>query len=224
MENAILQLVQTERYGSTAPCCAGESGENDHIGFRSARAFWRQPAENLVTRRLFPRDRTRICSWVRSARALRMVCSDEGSVLTPEIFGRWAAAAEVCFVVANAEGDGPVGFCTLSRLESRLPEGYVEFCHQVLDPTRISLHVSCFLCDEAKRFAQHNGFRTIVTRIVPSNRYALVLAQVQGMTEVCSEESWRQPGFRWFSLDVGELHSDISDFLATNDGRKGSGS
>jgi len=133
-----------------------------------------------------------------------MVSSDDGDRLTPEILARWIAAAEREFVVARSSSDKAIGFCTLSRSEAPLPEGVIEFCHQVLNPWNISLHVSYHLCEAAKSFAHSHRFSSIVTRSLPSNRYALALARIEETREVTGKGPWATSPFRWFAFDMAQ--------------------
>jgi len=153
----------------------------------------------LHVRELCQRDTLKICSWVSTAEAVAMVSSDRADSLSPCILRKWVSVAETSLVVARSGSEEPVGFCTLSCRElRRLPADYVELCHLLVDPCARHLFVGQRLSSGAKEIAHLAGYRFLCGRVIPGNRYSVLLARHQRFSEFTGVERWALPGFRWF--------------------------
>jgi hypothetical protein len=166
------------------------------------RILRRTASSGIRVRRIRPSDFTEICSWVRSRRALEMVSSNVDDGLTQEVLCSWVSSAEIEFVAALVPSDRPIGFCTLSRKEASLDDNMLEFCHQILNPWNISFIISYYLCEAARSYVLSHAFRYVVTRTLTNNKYAITLAQLEGMTEITESTSWAVAPFKWFSFEV----------------------
>lgn len=153
------------------------------------------------TRSLEECDYAKICSWVTTRNRLELVCSDLGDHLTPEILATWNHAALSTIVILDQETQEAAGFCTLTSRESaHMPSSYIELCHLVVDPHKAYLSIGSKLCCAAKQQARAYGYRYVLGRVVPRNRFGIALARRQGGLEVTGMANWLEPGFRWFRL------------------------
>jgi ribosomal protein S18 acetylase RimI-like enzyme len=161
-----------------------------------------------------------VCSWVNTREALALVSGDVADSLTPRILAGWTAKAVMTFVVADEETDTAIGFSTLSDLElPTLPVNYVELCHLIVDPRYRYLFIGSRLCRSAKLAAQERGFEFLCGRIVPGNRYALVLARAQRFEEFTHFESWAPSGFHWVRFAISWRGADNDWDLEKRNGR-----
>lgn len=163
-------------------------------------------------RPFLPRDIEAVCSWVPSRELLHLVSGDDGDRLTPNILQAWIQKACAAFVVASPEHSSIMGFCTLSADELHgIPTSYIELCHLIINPMFRYFFVGPRLCQHTKQFAAMIGKRYLLGRVLPSNRYALLLARRERFSEMTPSEPWLEEGFRWFrfrvsSCDVGTMY------------------
>ena len=158
--------------------------------------------------RLFQgRDSATVCSWVTTAETLRLVSSDTSDRLTPQLLQSWLAIARCGLVVSEYLSDKPVGFCTLTRLElANISSGYIELCHLIVDPAYKYVFVGSRLVRAAEVMAREFGYQFLFGRVVPVNRWGLVLVRFVRAEEFTGIETWAPLGSRWFRL---RLKGDI---------------
>ncbi|MCK4763408.1 MAG: GNAT family N-acetyltransferase [Candidatus Aminicenantes bacterium] len=156
-------------------------------------------------RNILSQDIPKICSWVKTRKALRMVSGDNGDCLTPNILQKWLENSLENLVLIEIGSDQPIGFCTISISEIEcLPAGCVELCHLIIDPKkRRAFSIGKRLCRAVKEKASTFGFSYIVGRVVPWNGYAKVLAEREGFTEIKDLPLWAPDAFHWYNYDLG---------------------
>ena len=148
-------------------------------------------------------DLLEICSWVTSHTELQMVSGDAGGCLTPDILRSWLAKASQSLVLIDGTTKKPVGFCTLSKCEApNLPPDYIEMCHLLINPRWKYVFITARLLDSAKSLARGLGYHFGCARVVPLNRWALLLTRYEKAEEFTGKELWTPAGFRWFRLDL----------------------
>lgn len=150
-----------------------------------------------------PRDVSSICSWVTTSEALHMVSGDQADCLTPAIFEKWQTNGVASVIASLGPNDIPIGFCTLSTREAlSLPVNHIEICHLVVSQEHRHLFVGPRLIKQAKLIAGALGYRFVVGRVNPQNRWILALARHQKFKEIPGREEWAEPAFRWFRFDL----------------------
>lgn len=148
-------------------------------------------------------DALKICSWVTNRAELKMVSGDVAEGLTQEILRSWLAKAITSLVVVDGRTREPIGFCTLSRCEvPGLPPDYIEMCHVLVDPQQKYVFIVSRLINYGTSWARGLGYRFGCARVLPYNRWALLLARYEKAEEFTDKESWTPAGFRWFRLDL----------------------
>lgn len=140
-----------------------------------------------------------LCSWIRSKEALKLICSDNGDALTPEILNSWIQQSLICIVVTETKKNTPIGFFTLSVQEAKnLPINAVEICHLMVKTQKNYFSIGEFICDLAKTISRWHGFSLLIGRVVPINMFGLTLAKSAGFNNVHTREKWAKTEFSWF--------------------------
>jgi len=157
----------------------------------------------FLARPFAPRDAELVSSWVSTREALHLVSSDDADRLTPDILFAWTQKACAAFVVADQERSSITGFCTMSVDElPGIPPSYIELCHLIVNPRFRYFFVGPRLCQHAKHLARMLNKRYLLGRVLPSNRYALLLARRERFVELTHPKPWLLEGFRWFRFRV----------------------
>src|SRR2546423_10707382 len=132
-----------------------------------------------------------------------MVSGDEDKCLTPEILRTWLVKATISLVFIDEGTKEPIGFCTLSKCEvPGLPPDYIEMCHVLVDPRHKYVFIVSRLLNYGTSWARGLGYRFGCARVLPYNRWALLLARYEKAEELTDKESWALAGFRWFRIDL----------------------
>lgn len=149
-------------------------------------------------------DYDEICRWVNERVELGLIGSEQQPILTPQTLDSWVKNA-ICVIVFELKGV-PIAFGAGSSREWQLPDGTVEVCHFILQPSeRRRYHGSTFLRIVTRLLIGGYGFRSVVARVVPSNSPALGVMGYLRWPEITNERSWTQSTpFRWFVAPEGE--------------------
>jgi len=144
-----------------------------------------------------------ICSWISSPSQLRLVSSDKGDCLTPEILSGWLVLAKGVIVLTDGQSNEPIGFCTLSHEEVHgLPDGFIECCHLTVAPALRGHGVVSKLMYCAAELAAEIGAKTLVGRVVPTNKDVLSKIGEGNWQQFAELPAWADGMFCWFYTDI----------------------
>jgi hypothetical protein len=158
----------------------------------------------VLHRRVTHDDFGTVCSWVNERIELRLVGSEDSSVLTPAILRRWVSAAELS-VIFEISGV-PIAFGTASTNEWQLPADFIEVGHFVVAPNmRRRYHGSTFLRIFTRLLIHGFGYRGVIARVVPTNLPSLSVMKYLRWNEISNARPWTSgASFRWFAAPEGE--------------------
>lgn len=153
-------------------------------------------------------DTKALCSWIRSRYALKLICSDDGEVLTPKIINFWIHHALLSVIVSDINENTQVGFFTLSYQEAKnISMNTVELCHLMVKPQKNYFAVGEYICNLAKVLAAELGFSLLIGRVVPSNIFGLALARSEGFEIALEKATWTTADFTWFYYEIPILQN-----------------
>lgn len=153
---------------------------------------------SLLAREICQSDIEIICSWVKTQRMLSMVSGDIGNGLSPNILIKWIDSS-ICTVVIVDNDDYPLGFCTLTTKElPSLKYKHVELCHLIINPNYYPKYdIAKQLCYMAIKTGNNLGFSFIVGRVVPENKFGIILAEKTKWNKLFEPLSYPN-NFNWY--------------------------
>ncbi len=163
----------------------------------------------VILRTLLGGDTSKICSWVKSQKALELVSGDIADCLTPKILDHWIHLSQRAFVASLEPCGEPVGFCTITQQEAPLmPPDSIELCHLIVASSARYLFIGQRMCRAVRETMTNSGFGFLCGRVVPTNRYGLALCRSLRAEEFTGTEGWTPSGFRWFRLMLNSMRGD----------------
>lgn len=149
--------------------------------------------KDSATSALTEKNKKKIYSWVSDTDTLKNISGIHQEKLTEKILFDWIKKSkEVLFLFNKKE---LAGFATLSEKEwTRIPKGWIELCHLIVDPNSRRRNLGSVLFDSACSIADASGYTHVCGRIEKENYHAVKFVRSLRLKEMNKKD----PNCRWF--------------------------